>query len=180
MEAVVDGERDERLVGRLRTGADDAFEELYERFVGRVHGLAHKELGDRAEAEDATQEVFLIVLRNVERYAELGSLDAWVFGITRNVVRNRWRARGRREAREALAGVPPASATPEQELLEARVLAAVRDVLDGAEEWEADVFNLCCLSGVSKKEAARRIQRSRYAVSASLERLRSRVARQLA
>ena len=48
-----------RLFQRFRAGEESAFEGLYRRHVGLIHGLALRLSARRAEAEDLVQEVFL-------------------------------------------------------------------------------------------------------------------------
>jgi RNA polymerase sigma-70 factor (ECF subfamily) len=51
---------DERELGRkLRSGDRDAFDAIYQRYADRVMGFALRLCGDRTEAEDLVQEVFL-------------------------------------------------------------------------------------------------------------------------
>ena len=85
-----------RLMLRVKEGDTDAFAELQQRYAPRVLGYFHRQLGDRAEAEDLTQDVFLRLYRSRERYQPRASFATWVFHITQNVVRNALRSRRRR------------------------------------------------------------------------------------
>jgi RNA polymerase sigma-70 factor (ECF subfamily) len=82
----------------LRVQADDeeAFGELTRRYAARVFGYFCRRLGDRAEAEDFTQEVFLRLFRARTTYRPRARLATWVFHITQNVARNAIRSRRRR------------------------------------------------------------------------------------
>jgi RNA polymerase sigma-70 factor (ECF subfamily) len=90
------------LLERLRSARPDDPEwhrlaELYQplirRWLGRVPGLTD-------EADDLTQEVFLIMVREIPRFEHQreGSFRAWVRGITVNVLRNHRRRQFRRPA----------------------------------------------------------------------------------
>ncbi len=57
-----------RLMLRVKTGDEDAFTELQERYAPRIFGYFCRQLRDRSEAEDLTQEVFLRLYRSRERY----------------------------------------------------------------------------------------------------------------
>ena len=61
---------DPALVERVAQGDRSAFLELYDRHVSRVFALATRMLGDRASAEEVTQDVLM-----KETAAETGSLD---------------------------------------------------------------------------------------------------------
>ena len=63
----------------------DAFAVLYDRHGGAAYSLAHRIVGDRAVAEDVTQEAFLSVWRSGARFdAARGSVRSWTLGIVRN------------------------------------------------------------------------------------------------
>ena len=85
-----------RLMLRVRDGEGAAFAELEARYRGRVLGWFCRRLGDRAEAEDLTQEVFLRLYRARASYRPRARFATWVFHITRNVARNALRSRRRR------------------------------------------------------------------------------------
>jgi RNA polymerase sigma-70 factor, ECF subfamily len=94
------------LMLRVRGGDGAAFAELVRRYRLRVFGRFCRWLGDRAEAEDLTQDVFLRVYRYRDRYEPRAKFATWLFHITRNVARNAVRSRRRRPCLrlEALAG----------------------------------------------------------------------------
>lgn len=72
---------------------------MYRRWGPLVHALAQRALGDSREAEDVTQQVFLAAWRGRSGYRpELGSLSAWLTGITRHRIADALDARTRRAA----------------------------------------------------------------------------------
>jgi RNA polymerase sigma-70 factor (ECF subfamily) len=81
---------------RVAEGDDAAFADLTRRFTPRVFGYFCRQLRDRAEAEDLTQEVFLRLYRSRARYQPRARFGTWVFHITQNVLRNALRTRRRR------------------------------------------------------------------------------------
>jgi len=87
-----------RLMLRVRDGDTEAFAELLRRYGGRVFGYFCRQFGDRAEAEDLSQEVFLRVYRARQRYQPSARFSTWLFRITRNAARNAMRSRRRRPA----------------------------------------------------------------------------------
>jgi RNA polymerase sigma-70 factor (ECF subfamily) len=84
------------LMLRVRDGDDAAFAELEHRYAGRVYGYFCRQLKDRADAEDLTQEVFLRLYRSRLRYQPRARFTTWIFHITQNVARNAIRSRRRR------------------------------------------------------------------------------------
>jgi RNA polymerase sigma-70 factor (ECF subfamily) len=89
---------DVRLMLRVRDGDAAAFAELSERYSARVLGFFCRQVRDRSEAEDLTQEVFLRLYRARKSYEPRALFATWVFHITQNVARNALRSRRRRPA----------------------------------------------------------------------------------
>jgi RNA polymerase sigma-70 factor (ECF subfamily) len=81
---------------RVRKGDPEAFAELTERYSSRVLGYLCRQVGDRSEAEDLTQEVFLRIYRARASYQPTARFATWVFHITQNVARNALRSKRRR------------------------------------------------------------------------------------
>ncbi len=92
---------DEAVLERAFIGQDAAFAELYRRFHGLVYGFCLARLLDVQAAEDATQEVFLRVLR--VQGQQVDSARAWLFTVSRNVCVDQLRAKGRRKETEPAA-----------------------------------------------------------------------------
>lgn len=71
--------------------------EAYAAHGRELFGFALNGLGDRAEAEDCVQEVFIRAWKNREQYSGArGSERTWLFAITRNLIIDALRARARR------------------------------------------------------------------------------------
>ena len=73
------------LLDSLREGDEGALAMAYDRFAGRVYGLALRILGDTTKAEEVTQDVFLAAWRHRERFdSARGSLNSWLLTTARN------------------------------------------------------------------------------------------------
>ncbi len=75
---------DLELFRRARDGQWEAFEELVSRFEPRVFGLVRRILQQRQDAEDATQQTFLSVMENLEKFREEASVATWILRIATN------------------------------------------------------------------------------------------------
>jgi RNA polymerase sigma-70 factor (ECF subfamily) len=89
-------------VARFQAGDRAAFDELYVAWAPRVRRFFENALADAHAAEDATQRVFIDVLRALPRYRPGGdrSFEAWLFTVARHRAWRELRARGRVEAME--------------------------------------------------------------------------------
>ena len=81
------------LIDRVLAGERDAFELIYERYLPRVFGFVHKRLGNRADSEETVQEVFFHVFSCLSSYRKESTFAAWVLGIARRTVANRFKRR---------------------------------------------------------------------------------------
>jgi RNA polymerase sigma-70 factor (ECF subfamily) len=80
---------DVELVERHRCGDLQAFDEVYARFGEMVYNLAVRLAGNRDEAADLTQEIFLRVYRHLASFGGRSTLKTWVFRIAVNHCRDR-------------------------------------------------------------------------------------------
>ncbi len=109
----------------------------------------------RADAEDATQEVFLVVHRKLSAYEERGTLRAWLFAIARQVASHYRRSEARIERKtEALMHAAPAKVDPHDAAERAEAAALVRAFLDGLDDAHAAVFYLAEVEGLTAPEVA--------------------------
>jgi RNA polymerase sigma-70 factor (ECF subfamily) len=76
---------DEELMGRVARGDRQAFANLVQRHQQHILNLIHRSLGDRAQAEDVAQEVFLRVWRAAEDYEPKSKFTTWVYRIAVNL-----------------------------------------------------------------------------------------------
>ncbi len=72
------------LVRRCLRGDAQAVRTLAEKFQGTVYGVCVRLLGNRHDAEDVTQEVFLRVFRSLRSWDAARPLRPWILGITIN------------------------------------------------------------------------------------------------
>ncbi|MFL6138541.1 MAG: RNA polymerase sigma factor SigE [Frankiaceae bacterium] len=163
------------------------WDEVVREHGARVYRLAFRLTGDRHDAEDLTQEVFVRVFRSLADYRP-GTFEGWLHRITTNLfldqVRRRRRIRfeGLPEDTERLAG--PA-ATPAEVYEDTHLDSDVQRALDALlPEYRAAVV-LCDIEGLSYEEIAAtlgikigtvrsRIHRGRSQLRASLAHLAPR------
>jgi RNA polymerase sigma-70 factor (ECF subfamily) len=156
---------DEALMERLSQGDAGALEALYDRYGNLVYSTAQRVLRDAHLAEDVSQEVFLRLWRQPERYvAERGRFVTWLLSVTRNRAVDWLRTRGRRSRLEATSPEQqerelPADDAPDPalsaELADQRraVLAAMATL----SPQRRQVIDLAYFGGLTQREMAHRL-----------------------
>lgn len=90
---------DRRLISRLQSGDESAVHELAERYGPRIYQLAFRQMKNREDAEEVTQDVLLKVYRKIGAFRGDAALSSWIYRITFNTAMSR--LRGNRAARAA-------------------------------------------------------------------------------
>jgi RNA polymerase sigma-70 factor, ECF subfamily len=172
------------LMLRVQGGDTAVFAELVCRYWLRIFGRFCRWLGDRAEAEDLTQDVFLRVYRYRDRYQARAKFATWLFHITRNVARNALRSRRRRPCLrlEALAGpgdqpggawlVADRAEPPSRPLERAELADKVRSAVSGLTDRQRAAVELHEFEDRTYSEVAGALAMSPKAVKSLLYRAR--------
>ena len=88
---------DADLVRRVREGGADSVAVLVEPYYRPCLRFALRMLGDRADAEEATQDAFVRAYRSLDRYEDRNRFGAWLFQILVNQCRSVLRRQRTRE-----------------------------------------------------------------------------------
>ena len=89
---------DEDLMRNCREGDMSAFELIVLRYKDPIFSLIYHFVADYHRAQDISQETFLRVLRNVDRYKSKNRFKTWLYRIAVNLCKNELRDRNRRKA----------------------------------------------------------------------------------
>ena len=159
------------LVARARAGDASAFERIMLETERKVVAVAWRMLGNREDARDAAQEVFLRVYKYLDRYRPEQDFNGWLYRITINVCRDAARKRG-----SALDGAqfaphhgaderaaPEAASSDmnaEEQAIRAQQRALLMSALRTLPEKERAAIVLRDLEGLTTEEVAR-VLRSR-------------------
>lgn len=148
------------LLSRIALRDRTAFKTLYERTSAKLFGVTLRILKDRAEAEEALQEVYVKIWRRADRYRQ-GSYSpiSWLVAIARNhaldIVRARRPASDDIDTVFDLASPDP---NPEQSAVSTSERGRIDDCLGELETDRADAVRGAYLDGYSYQELADRFE----------------------
>jgi RNA polymerase sigma-70 factor (ECF subfamily) len=145
--------------------------ELYDEALPQVYGYLLSRCGQRALAEDLTEETFLAALTACHGSAPPDLSAAWLIGVARHKLVDHWRRVAREErGLRVVAARPTEPDDPWDERLDALV---ARDVLATLAPHHRAVLTLRYLDGLPVADVARYLDRTLHATEALLVRARS-------
>jgi RNA polymerase sigma factor (sigma-70 family) len=169
---------DRELLERFAAGDQAAFAALVRRHSDLVMGVCRRSLATEQDAEDACQATFLILSRKAANGRWQPSIANWLHATARRVASNARRAAERRARREHRAAVPEAT-TPIDTISGRELLALLDEELANLPALYREPLILCYLAGLTRDEAAARLQIPATTIKTRLDRGRQRLAHAL-
>jgi len=177
---------DVRLMLEVRDGNAAAFEELVLRYQGRLLTVLEHLVGDRDQADDLAQEVFLRVYRARKSYVPGAKFATWLFTIANHVASNALRNQSRRrevtlQPRDSgpmgarpldIMAQASSSQMPARQLDKAEMREIVRLALDALNERQRLAVLLNKFEGMSYADIAAVMELSPQAIKSLLSRAR--------
>ncbi len=169
----------------LRTGDADAFRLAFERFCRPVFCFILGLVGDRALAEDLTQETFVRAFRGLRSLRHETHLSTWVFGIARNVAREALRQKKARGVKleldeSGLGELADTRATQDRSMIDAELHGRVQRAMAGLPDDQRLVFVLKIVNQMRYEEIARITGASIPKLKTDMHRARMAMRRRLA
>jgi RNA polymerase sigma-70 factor (ECF subfamily) len=162
------------LIEAARSGDRTAFETLMRQNERLVLATALRLLGNLPDAQDASQEVFFRLYRNLRRL-DRQNLPGWLYRVTVNVCRDLARRRPATEAANEAAAVPDTAGGPQELAVEAERRAALALSLRMLPEKERAALVLRDLEGLSTAEVARALGTTEATVRSQISKARLKV-----
>src|SRR4051812_47994044 len=165
---------DRLLVARLQARDETAVHELAERYGSRIYQLALRQMKNREDAEEVTQDVLMKIYRKVGSFRGDAALSSWIYRITFNTAMSRLRnsrlariadqERERAVAADRASGEPrtarqPAdwSRMPDEALLRVQLRDAFAAAIADLPEIYREPVMLRDVQGLSTEEASSRL-----------------------
>jgi RNA polymerase sigma-70 factor (ECF subfamily) len=164
------------LIERWASGDPAAAEELYRRYYARVREFAVKRGLPLADAEDVAQDALLAGLDGLKGGKRPRRLTGWLFGIARHLSFRRRRPR----TEEDMESLARSSRGARTELVRREMAELLARTLEQLPPAQREVMELVHKAGLSRKEAAARLNLSMVTVHARCERAYARLRSALA
>jgi RNA polymerase sigma-70 factor (ECF subfamily) len=183
----MDVDADAELMLRVAGGDRRAFASLFDRHQRGVAQFAFRFVGDRARAEELTQDIFVKLYRNASRYRPSAKFKTFLFRVAANhclneVRRGEYRVKHVSEGQEEgepLETAAPDAEGPDQALAGRELESTVGAALAGLSERERVAFTLCRFEGMAYRDIALVLQASEAAVKSLIHRATLAVAHKI-
>jgi len=80
---------DEQLIFDYLKGDEESLELLVQKYLKTIYSFTYRYVGNRQDAEDVMQEVFVKVWRNLKKFDQQKSFKTWIFAIAKNTALDR-------------------------------------------------------------------------------------------
>lgn len=170
--------QDQEWAARAAEGDESAFRSLYRAHVRAVYWVAHGIVGSAADAEDITQETFVVAWRKLVTLELVGdSILPWLATICRFQAANRMRQRRRDQAHTTDAADERIADTVdiEEQVITASLAERIMAELGTLSMLDQEIFRLCAAEGYDYHAAAEALGVSHAVVRNRLSRVRTRL-----
>lgn len=159
-------ETDELLLDLIREGDQLALSRLYDRKSGIIYSMAYGLLGNKHDAEEITEEVFLKIWENAEKFDRArGSVAAWITIIARRLAIDRTRSKQYRsrtrevsiEAVDAGGKLGDKHQESESRMIMAVEAGNISNALDQLNDTHREVIRLSYFEGLSHSKISERL-----------------------
>jgi RNA polymerase sigma-70 factor (ECF subfamily) len=170
-----DSDPDLEILRRIGAGDGVACALLVDRHLRRITALAGHMLGNRADAEDVAQDVFLRVWKQAPTWRSgEAKFSTWLHRVTLNLCTDRLRRR-REVGLEAIGDAASDLPAPDAGLQESATIARVRGALAQLPDRQREAILLCHFQELGNIEAAAVLELSVEALESLLSRGRRRL-----
>ncbi len=155
--------QEKELIARLQAHDARACEQLIDDYANMVFNVCYRILQDEQEAEDAMQETFLAVYRNIDAFRGDAKLSSWLYRVASNKALSLLRSRSRKQGKntpiedetgEALPIIDDQAVTAEKRIERQEEAAALQAGLAAMSPKLRAALTLYEIEGLSMKETA--------------------------
>ena len=157
-----------QLIESAQAGDSYAFEQIYEEYFDRIYSYIAARIGNRFDAEDLAEDVFVKALQAIGSFRWQGiSIKAWLFRIAHNVTVDHLRKMSKRQTTPVEDTIPERGPSPEQAAETNITMQRVNQAMSRLTQAQQQVLALRLGAGISVAETAKIVGKSEGAVKAS-------------
>lgn len=181
---MIERENEKELIQKCKEGDIDSFELLIESYQQRVYNIALRMLGNKEDASDIAQEVFIKIYKSIAGFKEEASLSTWIYRIATNVCLDELRKRKKTkvisidstiqlEDSEVSMQMPDERPQPDELLTQKELKQEVQKAINDLKEEHKTVIILRDINGYSYEEIAKILDCTLGTVKSRINRARN-------
>ena len=147
------------LLARVRSGDDEAFRLIFDRYARPVISFIYDMVGQRDLAEELGQETFVRAYKGIQTLRDETKLSTWLFGIAKNVARESLRSRWRTDSKvemedDGVLQLSDKELLPDDQLINKELNSVIHEALSKLDADKREVFTLKVFQQRSYEEIA--------------------------
>lgn len=158
---------EEKLIEKAKKGENEAFAQLYDRYVEKIYRFIYLKIFHKADSEDLTQQVFLNAFKNIKKYKYKGfPFSSWLYKIALNLVIDYYRQRKEEEIEisELLFELKDESNNFLKQFDFDLEIAKIKQIIKKLPQDQQDVLILKFVNDLDNKEIAEILNKSEGAI----------------
>ena len=162
-------ERETEIIEGLKGNDEWVFERVFEEYFPRMQHFATSLVGDKEEARDIVNRVFMVFWSMRAKFNTLNNIQAFLYITTRNncfdYLKYQKRQERKKKAYETRLNEEPEEKTAEMRMLETELMQLIHQKIEDLPKKCREVFKLTYFEGLQAGEIARRLNISTSAVT---------------
>jgi len=155
------------LIERAQQNDQEAIVRIYETYFDRIYRYIFLRIGDQAESEDLTQQVFMNALQSISSFRWRGApFSSWLFRIARNQIIDHQRKFSRVQTTPLEMPLGREDIDPAEVVEQELAIGKVREAMKGLTQLQQEVLSLRFAGEMSTRETARIMGKREGAVKA--------------
>ncbi|TYB31760.1 MAG: sigma-70 family RNA polymerase sigma factor [Candidatus Mcinerneyibacterium aminivorans] len=169
------------VIEAVLSGHTASFEKIIERFEAMVFDLTYKHIQNYEDARDLTQEIFIKVFENLDKYDKNYKFFSWIYRISLNEIysylkRNKWKQKTISIEKVKFFFVRDKN---EKEDYKEAMLHKIQKIIDKEKDRDKQIFSLFYYSDYSIEEISKLTDETKSNVKVILHRLRNKIKEKL-
>ncbi|MCX6173971.1 MAG: sigma-70 family RNA polymerase sigma factor [Ignavibacteriales bacterium] len=175
---------EKQIIEHLKNGDEFIYNYVYDLYARMVYSVCFRMIGNKEEAEDATQDVFLKVFHSINNFRKDSKLSTWIYQIAVNISINRLRRQKvinflSLDFREGGKEMADNSLSPEKTLEKSEIQQIVQEAISSLPAKQKTAIVLSRYEELSYKEISKIMALSLSSVESLLYRAKENLAKKL-
>ena len=176
----------EKIINEALKGNEQAFQNIYTEYSGKVYALCYKYVKNSADAEDMTQETFIKAINNLDKLNNVNKFESWLLSIAKNCCKEFLRKKKpvvlkNENAKEYFSQIidKDDSFNPEQKIIDNENSEIIQEILKTLPKEQQEAVILYYFEEKSIKEISQQTECTEHCIRGRIKLGRKRILKQM-